>query len=94
MNGRLRGTAHLVYSTLKFYLLDHVVENLERSANLSFTDAGQFEHSIVPIEESYTMKFPRYSTRKYEKVQSMRKAVESAYTKRVNYTRVLLAHSY
>lgn len=63
--------------TLKYHLLDHLVEDLERFGSISFMDAGPFEHFNVVIKQSYRMTSRRLTTRMDETVQRMGSAVDN-----------------
>lgn len=39
--------------TLQFHLLDHLVEDLEKFASISFTDPRPFEHFNILIEQFF-----------------------------------------
>lgn len=61
--------------TLKFHLLNHFLDDLERFESLSFTDAAPFEHFEVLLKQSYRMTSPRMSTRLEDTVENMGNAL-------------------
>lgn len=62
---------------LKFYLLDHLVEDLRRFCSYTFTDLGPFGDFIVLVKKSFRMMFRRFATRLYKTVKNMISALGS-----------------
>lgn len=62
---------------LKFHLLHHVLEDLERFGSSSFTDARLFEHFNVFIRQSCRTMSRRFSTWLRKTVQSTGRTVQN-----------------
>lgn len=60
---------------LKFHILGHVVEDLERFGNFSFTDKALFEHFNLRLKRSCRMRFRPLSTKIQVTVQNKENAV-------------------
>ena len=60
--------------TLKFHLLDHLPEDIEKYASLSFTDASPFEQYNAVLKQFYRQTSKRIGTALDETVQRMDKA--------------------
>lgn len=82
------------FFTLKIYLLNYVLENLERFWSLAFTDEAPSVHLDVLIEQSYRMSFCQYSTKIYDTVHNVGRALESVEREKSQIQELLLAHPY